>query len=81
MKFKSFLFGCPVDGKAVALYTDPIRIRLIVQDYNGNKLDGYRQHEVPHRYALNEWLAGAMGEHITECSEEQLKAVIEELKL
>lgn len=80
MKFESFLFGCPAQGKAVALYTDPRRVKLIVQDYNGNKLDGYRQHEVSHDH-LDRWLAGAMGDAITEYSEEQLKAVIEELKI
>ena len=80
MKFESFLFGCPSNGKAVALYTDPTHVLFVVQDYNGSKLDGYRQQKVPHAF-LNKWLGSAMGEHITECSEEQLNAVIKELEL
>jgi len=79
LKFKHYLFHCASEGKVIALYTTPWRVRIVVQNYMDTPQGGYRQHEVLHAN-FNKWLADAMGDAITGTNTEQLAAVVASLK-
>jgi hypothetical protein len=79
LQFKHYLFHCAAKNEFVALYSSPVQVRIVVQNYGGGDLPGYVPHEVAHAH-FNKWLAGAMGDSITGTTSEQLAAVIETLK-